>query len=89
MKKKFFNKFYKNYKNSFFESFNNLDINNFNELADILKSLKKNKVILFGNGGSASIVNHVALDLVNVCNIKAIHFNEASIITCYANDYGY
>ena len=89
MKKISFNKFYKNYKNSFFKSFHNLNINNFNKLADILKNLKKNKVILFGNGGSASIVSHVALDLVNVCNIKSIHFNEASIITCYANDYGY
>ena len=89
MKKNSVNKFYKKYKNSLFKNFNNLDINNFNKLAEILKNLKKNKVILFGNGGSASIVSHVALDLVNVCNIKSIHFNEASIITCYANDYGY
>ena len=89
MKKKTFNKFYKNYKNSFFKSFNSLDVNNFNKLVNILINLGKNKVILFGNGGSASIVSHVTLDLINVCNIKSIHFNEPSIITCYANDYGY
>jgi D-sedoheptulose 7-phosphate isomerase len=89
MKIKCFNNFYKNYKKSFFKSFNNLDIKNFKELTDILKNLKRNKVILFGNGGSASIVNHVALDLVNVCDIKSVHFNEPSLITCYANDYGY
>jgi D-sedoheptulose 7-phosphate isomerase len=89
VKKKTFNKFYKNYKNSFFKSFNSLDVNNFNKLVNILINLGKNKVILFGNGGSASIVSHVTLDLINVCNIKSIHFNEPSIITCYANDYGY
>jgi len=89
MKIKPINNFYKDYKKAFFKSFNNLDINNFKELADLLKNLKRNKVILFGNGGSASIVSHVALDLVNVCDIKSIHFNEASLITCYANDYGY
>ena len=88
-KKKTLHKFYKNYRNSFFKCFGELDIKNFDKLASILKNLKRNKVILFGNGGSASIVSHVALDLVNICNIKSIHFNEASLITCYANDYGY
>lgn len=89
LKKKNLLEFYKNYKKLFFSSFNSLDVKNLNKLADILNGLKKNKVILFGNGGSASIVNHVALDLVNICNIRTLHFNEASLITCYANDYGY
>lgn len=44
---------------------------------------------LVGNGGSASIANHVSLDLTHAAGIRAINFNEAGIITCFANDYGY
>jgi D-sedoheptulose 7-phosphate isomerase len=50
---------------------------------------KKNKVILVGNGGSASISSHVAVDLTKITGKKAICFNEANLITCFANDYGY
>ena len=44
---------------------------------------------MFGNGGSSSIANHVAIDLCKVANIKAITFNESNLITCFSNDYGY
>jgi len=48
-----------------------------------------NKVILLGNGGSASIASHVATDLTNAAKIRAIDFSESSLITCLSNDYGY
>ena len=48
-----------------------------------------NKVILLGNGGSASIAAHVATDLTNAANIRAVNFSESSLITCLSNDYGY
>lgn len=47
------------------------------------------KVILVGNGGSAAIASHVAVDFTKAAKIRAINFNEADLITCYANDYGY
>lgn len=47
------------------------------------------KVILAGNGGSAAIASHVAVDLVKVSGVRAINFNEADLITCLANDHGY
>lgn len=47
------------------------------------------RVILVGNGGSAAIASHVAVDLTKTANITAINFNEPSLITCFANDYGY
>jgi len=47
------------------------------------------KIITVGNGGSASIANHVTVDLINAANIKAISFSDTGIITCFANDYGY
>ena len=47
------------------------------------------KVILVGNGGSAAIASHVAVDLTKVAGVRAVNFNEADLITCLANDYGY
>lgn len=48
-----------------------------------------NKVILAGNGGSASIASHAAVDLTKVANIRSVNFNEANLITCFSNDYGF
>jgi D-sedoheptulose 7-phosphate isomerase len=47
------------------------------------------KVIFAGNGGSASISSHLAIDLAKNAGVAAICFNEASLITCLGNDYGY
>ena len=58
---------------------------------DILVQTKRNnaKVIIFGNGGSAAIASHVSVDLTKNANIRSVNFNEADLITCFANDYGY
>jgi D-sedoheptulose 7-phosphate isomerase len=47
------------------------------------------KVILAGNGGSAAIASHVAVDFTKNARIRCVNFNEADLITCFANDYGY
>ena len=47
------------------------------------------KIIVNGNGGSAAMASHVAVDLTKAAGIRAINFNEADLITCFANDYGY
>lgn len=67
------------------------DINQLKKIVDLIEKSKKtnNKIIIFGNGGSASIASHVTVDFINAARIKAINFNESSIITCFANDYGY
>jgi len=61
------------------------------QIAEILKNTKKNrnKVLIFGNGGSAAIASHFSVDITKNLNIQCLNFNEASIITCFANDYGY
>jgi D-sedoheptulose 7-phosphate isomerase len=57
---------------------------------EFVKTKKKNgKVIILGNGGSASTANHVTVDLTKNANIRAINFNEANLITCFSNDFGY
>lgn len=47
------------------------------------------KVIIVGNGGSAAIASHVSVDLTKTLGIRAINFNEADLLTCFSNDYGY
>ena len=54
---------------------------------DTHKALKK--IIVAGNGGSAAMASHVAVDLTKAAGIRTINFNEADLITCFANDYGY
>ena len=47
------------------------------------------KIIFCGNGGSAAIASHCAVDLSKNAGIRAVNFNEASLITCLSNDFGY
>ena len=58
---------------------------------DILLNTKKNnsKVMIFGNGGSAAIASHFSVDLTKTANIRSVNYNEADLITCFSNDYGY
>lgn len=78
--------------NQYFQNYKNLiDEYNCAEIAKLLKKLKnfKNKIIIFGNGGSANIANHIANDLTNASKITAISFADVGIITCFINDYGF
>ena len=45
--------------------------------------------MIFGNGGSAAISSHVSVDLTKNAKVRSICFNEADLITCFSNDYGY
>lgn len=42
-----------------------------------------------GNGASASIASHAAVDFTKQVGIKAHDFNEPNFITALSNDYGY
>ena len=56
----------------------------------ILKTKSKGKkVLIFGNGGSAAIASHFSVDLTKNAGVRCVNFNEADLITCFANDYGY
>ena len=52
-------------------------------------SKKGKKILVFGNGGSAAIASHFTVDLTKNARIRATNYNEADLITCLANDYGY
>ena len=57
----------------------------------IINKARKNnsRIFIFGNGGSAAIASHVSVDFTKNLNVKAMNFNEADLITCFSNDYGY
>ena len=52
-------------------------------------SSNNKKVLIFGNGGSAAIASHFSVDLTKNGKLRCVNFNEASLITCFANDYGF
>lgn len=47
------------------------------------------KIIFIGNGGSAAIASHMAVDFWKNGGIKAVSFNDGPQLTCLGNDYGY
>lgn len=61
------------------------------KVRDLFKetSAKGGKIMLAGNGGSAGIASHVAVDLAKNAHTRAMSFSEPGMITCLANDYGY
>jgi len=50
---------------------------------------RRGKVIFLGNGGSAGIASHLAIDAAKNGGIPATCFNDGGMITCLANDYGF
>lgn len=51
--------------------------------------IKKKKLILIGNGGSASVCGHISEDFTKVGKIRAINFNDGPFLTCLSNDYSF
>lgn len=47
------------------------------------------KVIFVGNGGSATIASHMAIDYAKNGGIRAVAFNDPAFLTCLGNDLGY
>ena len=48
-----------------------------------------NKIIFVGNGGSAGIASHLAIDFSKNGGLRALAFNDPSALTCLGNDLGY
>jgi D-sedoheptulose 7-phosphate isomerase len=94
--------FLKKYFSSFDESLigikvsdsNNNPVSYENAVDGLILQLKKvqqqnKKVMMVGNGGSAAIASHQAVDYWKNGKIKSIAFNDSSLITCLSNDYSY
>ncbi len=48
-----------------------------------------NKLMFIGNGGSAGISSHVAIDYSKNGGIRSTAFNDGAALTCLGNDLGY
>ncbi len=88
MTKNFLIKYKQEFSNLLIKSFNEKKIN---KLVQQCKTIKKNKakILIFGNGGSAAIANHFAVDMTKNAKIRTQSFSDSSLITCLANDYGH
>jgi len=84
-----------NYFLDYFENLNyylvKVDPDELSNIANLVlqTNIKKKKIIVVGNGGSAAIASHVTVDFTKAAKIRAINFNEADLLTCFSNDYGY
>ena len=86
-----------NFLNNYFKEFKSLisnDEETFNKLLKVSELMEKSqkrkkKIMIAGNGGSAAISSHFSVDLSKNAGIRSINFNEADLITCFANDFGY
>ena len=52
-------------------------------------SINGNKIMFLGNGGSAAIASHMAIDYSKNGRLPAISFNDGAAVTCLGNDLGY
>jgi D-sedoheptulose 7-phosphate isomerase len=86
-----YNEFFENYFKSIEKKTQSIDSEQLEYSSRLIKETHNNggKVIVVGNGGSAAIASHVSIDLTKAANIRSINFNEASLLTCFSNDYGY
>ena len=68
-----------------------VDPKDLDQAVGLISEVKQNggKLILCGNGGSAAMASHGAVDFTKAAKVRAINFNEADLLTCFSNDYGY
>lgn len=84
--------FLEEYFNKFQRILDNSDIYTFiMKLRDTILIVKenRNKIIFAGNGASAAIASHFALDFTKQAKVRSIFFSDPSLITAYSNDYGF
>jgi len=85
------NSFFSNYFNELYQNFKKASTSDLKYTAKLIKKTNeiKKKIIVVGNGGSAAMASHVTVDFTKAAGIRAVNFNEADLLTCFANDYGY
>ena len=83
--------FFKDCFSNITERLNDADTNQLVAAADLIRSTGESdgKVIVVGNGGSAAIASHLAVDLTKAAGIRAVNFSDPALLTCFANDYGF
>lgn len=81
---------------SYFEEYRKLLINDrvmetIAQFADLAREVRdaKGKMMFAGNGASASIAEHGAVDFTKQGKVRGVTFHDPNLMTCFANDFGY
>jgi D-sedoheptulose 7-phosphate isomerase len=81
---------------TYFQQYRDLLLNdavkaNIHAFAAIARGIRdtKRKMMFAGNGASASISEHGAVDFTKQGGVRGITFHDPNLMTCFANDYGY
>jgi D-sedoheptulose 7-phosphate isomerase len=85
------NEFFNNYFKQIDDGNRSIDHSELILISEMINKANKRggTIYIIGNGGSAAIASHAAIDFTKAANIPATTFNESSLLTCFANDYGY
>lgn len=61
------------------------------QFADLARSVRDQdrKIMFAGNGASASVSEHGAVDFTKQGGVRGMTFHDANLMTCFANDFGY
>jgi D-sedoheptulose 7-phosphate isomerase len=80
--------YYARYKRAAFEPEMYKSLAAFRDLAVGVRE-KNAKMMFAGNGASASIAEHGAVDFSKQAKVRGVTFSSTNLITCFANDFGY
>jgi D-sedoheptulose 7-phosphate isomerase len=88
LQRKWLERYFNEYKKELFKDAIHEGLYSFYKLAIKIKK-NSGKLIFAGNGASAAIASHCAVDFTKSADVRAVAFNDAGLITCFVNDYGY
>lgn len=77
------------YKEQFAAYFNTAEAEQQIAAAIELINKKVKRIFFVGNGGSNAICSHMMEDFAKIGGYPTFSFSDATLITCFANDYGY
>ena len=86
-----FQNYFKNYNKSIYNLLDKFDTELIDQSVQLINKCRSQggKVYIVGNGGSSSMASHVSVDFAKVAGVPSDTFNNANLITCFANDYGH
>lgn len=84
----FLQRYFEQYRALLFDGGAHAEIRAFAELARATRD-RGAKLIFAGNGASASLAEHGAVDFTKQGGVRGVTFHDPNLITCFANDFGY
>ena len=88
MSKAFLDGYFEQYRQLAFEPRIYREIERFRDLAAAVRD-RGGKMMFAGNGASASLSEHGAVDFTKQGGVRSVTFHDPNLITCFANDFGY